>query len=80
MAASRADIVLHAGCGVGFYLGTIARRTGLLADGFDISIPAVDAAAARRKSMMRRPVRWRCGPKWLPLAPLNALAIAGVVG
>src|SRR5277367_3261461 len=28
MAASPADIVLDAGCGEGFYLGTIARRTG----------------------------------------------------
>jgi 23S rRNA (guanine745-N1)-methyltransferase len=47
MAASPADIVLDAGCGEGFYLGTIARRTGFLAHGVDISIPAVDAAARR---------------------------------
>jgi 23S rRNA (guanine745-N1)-methyltransferase len=47
MAASPADIVLDAGCGEGFYLGTIARRTGFLAHGVDISIQAVDAAARR---------------------------------
>jgi 23S rRNA (guanine745-N1)-methyltransferase len=47
MAASPADIVLDAGCGEGFYLGTIARRTGFLAHGVDISIHAVDAAARR---------------------------------
>ena len=47
MAASRGDIVLDAGCGEGFYLGTIARRTGFVAHGVDISIPAVDAAARR---------------------------------
>lgn len=42
-----ADIVLDAGCGDGFYLGTLARRTGFDAHGIDISIPAVDAAARR---------------------------------
>jgi 23S rRNA (guanine745-N1)-methyltransferase len=47
MAASPGDIVLDAGCGEGFYLGTIARRTGFVAHGVDISIPAVDAAARR---------------------------------
>jgi 23S rRNA (guanine745-N1)-methyltransferase len=47
MAASPGDIVLDAGCGEGFYLGTIARQTGCMAHGIDISIPAVDAAARR---------------------------------
>lgn len=47
MAASPGDVVLDAGCGDGFYLGTLARQTGFDAHGVDISIPAVDAAARR---------------------------------
>ncbi|MSV30419.1 MAG: methyltransferase domain-containing protein [Bryobacterales bacterium] len=46
-ALSSQDIVLDAGCGDGFYLGALARETGLDAHGVDISIPAVDAAARR---------------------------------
>jgi len=41
------DVVLDAGCGDGFYLGTLARQAGFKAHGLDISIPAVDAAAKR---------------------------------
>ncbi|MDP8989344.1 MAG: methyltransferase domain-containing protein, partial [Acidobacteriota bacterium] len=44
---SLGDIVLDAGCGDGFYLGTLARRYGFSAHGVDISIPAIDAAARR---------------------------------
>jgi 23S rRNA (guanine745-N1)-methyltransferase len=47
LAASPADVVLDAGCGDGFYLGTLARRVGFDAHGVDISIPAVKAAARR---------------------------------
>jgi 23S rRNA (guanine745-N1)-methyltransferase len=47
MVASPSDIVLDAGCGEGFYLGTLARRTGFDAHGVDISVPAVDLAARR---------------------------------
>jgi 23S rRNA (guanine745-N1)-methyltransferase len=47
MAASTREIVLDAGCGDGFYLGTLAGETGFGAHGVDISIPAI-AAAARR--------------------------------
>ena len=39
--------VLDAGCGDGFYLGTLARESGCEAHGVDISIPAVNAAARR---------------------------------
>src|SRR5258708_6491621 len=46
-AASPSDIVLDAGCGNGFTLGTLARRIGFDAHGVDISIPAVNAAARR---------------------------------
>jgi 23S rRNA (guanine745-N1)-methyltransferase len=47
MAASPADIVLDAGCGDGFYLGSLAGLAGFDAHGVDISTPAVDAAARR---------------------------------
>ncbi len=47
LAASKSDIVLDAGCGDGFYLGSLARQTGFGAYGVDISVPAVDAAARR---------------------------------
>ncbi len=45
LAASPHDVTLDAGCGEGFYLGTLARHTGFEAHGVDISIPAVTAAA-----------------------------------
>ncbi|MEQ1948783.1 MAG: methyltransferase domain-containing protein [Bryobacteraceae bacterium] len=41
------DVVLDAGCGEGFYLGSLAANTSCRAHGVDISIPAVDAAARR---------------------------------
>jgi 23S rRNA (guanine745-N1)-methyltransferase len=46
-AASLEDTVFDAGCGDGYYLGTLARQAGFDAHGVDISIPAVDAAARR---------------------------------
>jgi 23S rRNA (guanine745-N1)-methyltransferase len=39
--------VLDAGCGDGFYLGSLAALLGWKAHGIDISIPAADAAARR---------------------------------
>jgi 23S rRNA (guanine745-N1)-methyltransferase len=45
--ASAGDRVLDAGCGDGYYLGSLARETGCQGHGVDISIPAVDAAARR---------------------------------
>jgi len=45
--ASSGDAVLDAGCGDGFYLGSLAGQKGFDAHGVDISIPAVDAAARR---------------------------------
>jgi 23S rRNA (guanine745-N1)-methyltransferase len=47
LVASPREIVLDAGCGEGFYLGTLARQTGFDAHGVDISIPAIHAAARR---------------------------------
>src|SRR5712675_85697 len=45
IATSPSDIVLEAGCGEGFYLGSLARQTGFSAHGVDISVPAIQAAA-----------------------------------
>jgi 23S rRNA (guanine745-N1)-methyltransferase len=42
-----ADTVLDAGCGDGFYLGSLALETGFKAHGIDISVTAIDAAARR---------------------------------
>jgi len=47
LALSPADVVLDAGCGDGYYLGTLARETGCKGHGIDISAPAIDAAARR---------------------------------
>jgi 23S rRNA (guanine745-N1)-methyltransferase len=47
IAASPDDIVLDAGCGDGFYLGSLARLIGFDGHGVDISVPALDAAARR---------------------------------
>jgi 23S rRNA (guanine745-N1)-methyltransferase len=41
------DVVLDAGCGDGFYLGTLARQSGCSAYGVDISVAAIEAAARR---------------------------------
>jgi 23S rRNA (guanine745-N1)-methyltransferase len=46
-AASPGDVVLDAGCGDGFYLGTLRSQTGFEAHGIDISVRAVDAASRR---------------------------------
>jgi 23S rRNA (guanine745-N1)-methyltransferase len=45
--ATRDDIVLDAGCGDGFYLGTLAGKVGFDGHGVDISTAAVDAAARK---------------------------------
>lgn len=44
---SPTDTILDAGCGDGFYLGSLASQTGFDAHGVDISIPAIEAAARR---------------------------------
>jgi 23S rRNA (guanine745-N1)-methyltransferase len=45
--ATSKDVVLDAGCGDGYYLGTLQCEGGFDAHGVDISIPAIDAAARR---------------------------------
>ncbi len=44
---SRSDLVLDAGCGDGFYLGSLARQAGFSGHGVDISVPAIEIAARR---------------------------------
>ncbi len=45
--ASSADSILDAGCGDGYYLGSLANAAKFDAHGIDISIPAIEAAARR---------------------------------
>jgi 23S rRNA (guanine745-N1)-methyltransferase len=44
------DVVLDAGCGDGYYLGSLQRDVGFDGHGVDISIPAIDVAARRYPS------------------------------
>ena len=70
VAARPGDTVLDAGCGDGFYLGTLARETGCAAHGVDISTIAIDSAARRYP-----PGECRCtwivanADRFLPFAP-----------
>ena len=57
MAASAGDVVLDAGCGDGFYLGTLGNEAGFDAHGVDISTHAV-VAAARRYSPVEKQFEW----------------------
>jgi 23S rRNA (guanine745-N1)-methyltransferase len=47
IAPSSEDVVLDAGCGDGFYLGSLRQDIGFSAHGVDISVPALDTAAKR---------------------------------
>ncbi len=44
---SSTDVLLDAGCGEGFYPGSLAAQTGCEVHGIDISLPAVEAAVRR---------------------------------
>lgn len=44
---SASDIVLDAGCGEGFYLGSLTHMIGFSGHGVDISVLAIEAAARR---------------------------------
>ena len=47
LGAGVGEAVLDAGCGDGFYLGTLARELGFAGHGVDISTRAIDLAARR---------------------------------
>jgi len=68
MGAQPSDVVLDAGCGDGFYLGSLARQTGFDAHGVDISTAAVDAAARRFPPQERREWIVANADRFLPYA------------
>ncbi|HEY3743825.1 MAG TPA: methyltransferase domain-containing protein [Bryobacteraceae bacterium] len=47
---SSSDVLLEAGCGDGYYLGSLQNQSGCSAHGVDISTAAIDAAAKRYKT------------------------------
>jgi 23S rRNA (guanine745-N1)-methyltransferase len=47
LAPATEDMILDAGCGDGFYLGSLQQDIGFSGHGVDISVPAIDAAAKR---------------------------------
>jgi 23S rRNA (guanine745-N1)-methyltransferase len=49
LCATPRDAVLDAGCGEGFYLGSLSEATGCQAHGIDISVPAIELASRRYK-------------------------------
>jgi 23S rRNA (guanine745-N1)-methyltransferase len=75
--ASPGDVVLDAGCGDGFYLGSLARQAGFEAHGVDISIPAIDAAAKRYPS-----VEWIVAnaDRFLPYADRSFSIVLSITG
>ncbi|MBL8214206.1 MAG: methyltransferase domain-containing protein [Bryobacterales bacterium] len=49
---SASDTVLDIGCGVGYYLGTLAQAAGCAGSGVDLSVAAIDTAARRYPSCL----------------------------
>jgi len=45
------DALLEVGCGEGYYLGALTARFGCEGHGVDISVPAIEAAAARHAGL-----------------------------
>jgi 23S rRNA (guanine745-N1)-methyltransferase len=80
IAAGPSDVVLDAGCGDGFYLGSLARRAAFDAHGVDISIPAVDAAAKRYPPGAR--VEWIVAnaDRFLPYADRSFSIVLSITG
>lgn len=71
------DAVLDAGCGEGFYLGSLAKAVGLQGTGIDISVPAIDAAARRYPDC-----QWVVGnaDRFLPCADARFSALLSITG
>lgn len=74
---SRADIVLDAGCGDGFYLGTMQAASRCEAHGVDISVPAIEAAARRYPAC-----RWIVAnaDRFLPFADGSFSIVCSITG
>jgi 23S rRNA (guanine745-N1)-methyltransferase len=81
LAATPNDIALDAGCGDGFYVGTLARQIGFEAHGVDISTRAVDLAARRYP-----PSEGRCewivanADRFLPFADRSFSMVLSITG
>ena len=81
LSAGSSDVVLDAGCGEGFYLGSLAARIGFDAHGIDISTPAVEAAARRYP-----PSEGRCewivanADRFLPYADRSFSIVLSITG
>jgi len=80
IAAGSSDVVLDAGCGDGFYLGSLARQAVFDAHGVDISIPAVDAAAKRYPPGAR--IEWIVAnaDRFLPYADHSFSIVLSITG
>lgn len=77
VAATPSDIVLDAGSGEGFYLGTLARQAGFDGHGIDISVNAIDAAARRYPEC-----EWIVGnaDRFLPYAAHSVSLVMSITG
>jgi 23S rRNA (guanine745-N1)-methyltransferase len=69
------DVILDAGCGDGYFLGSMARDFHFSAAGVDISIPAVDAAARRYPDC-----QWIVAnaDRFLPIATASLSAVVSI--
>ena len=77
LGAGPGDEVLDAGCGEGFYLGSLARQIGVAGHGVDISTTAIDAAATRY-----RECEWVVGnaDRFLPYADQSFSIVMSITG
>ena len=75
LAPTSADCLLDAGCGEGFYLGSLAGRSGAAGWGIDISTSAIDLAARRYPEC-----RWLVAnaDRFLPFADRSFSAVLSI--
>jgi 23S rRNA (guanine745-N1)-methyltransferase len=78
--ASPGDIVLDAGCGDGFYLGSLVRQSGCAGHGVDISIPAVEAAARRYLGESRSEWIVANADRFIPYADRSFSIVLSITG
>ncbi len=77
LGAAADDVVLDAGCGEGFYLGSLARLTGFEGHGLDISTGAIEAAARRYPEC-----EWIVAnaDRFIPYSPQSFSAVLSITG
>jgi 23S rRNA (guanine745-N1)-methyltransferase len=75
LAVSADDVILDAGCGEGFYLGSLVQQTRCAGHGIDISTPAIDAAARRYPEC-----QWIAGnaDRFIPYADASFSAVLSI--